>query len=192
MSTLNTSHYFNLMRILKNRITPTGTLLAFAGSNTPQGWLVCDGSAHLISDYPCLYDVIGTTFNRGSVAEGYFMIPDLRGRTLIGASHTGTDVSSAGTNITQRDIGDISGSETHTLTIAQMPSHDHSSNSATNLGLMSSNGPNTLTGSGGLDTSVGEPNLLAGATTLDIYNTGGDQPHNNMQPYLVINYIIKY
>jgi microcystin-dependent protein len=189
MSTLNTSHYFNLMRILKNRITPTGTVLAFAGANSPQGWLVCDGSEHLISDYPCLYDVIGTTFNRGSVAEGYFMIPDLRGRTLIGASHTGTDISSAGTNITQRDIGDISGSETHILTIDQMPSHNHTTNvNAPSLGLAQRTGSNTLTTSDG---SAGELDLV-NAASLTINNTGGSQPHNNMQPYLVINYIIKY
>ncbi len=213
------------MRILKNRITPTGTIFAFAGSNTPQGWLVCDGSTLLITDYPCLYDVISDTFNQGDVSSGYFMLPDLRGRTLIGTS--ATDISSGGTHITARSLGDLSGSETHTLTIAQMPSHNHgtnASNSVVGNGLTGICGEHVhgITDPGHVHvydkvgqqngTGIGVDNVGDDATTdtntdtavtgisinsagshqHTIATQGGDQPHNNMQPYLAINYIIKY
>lgn len=176
---------------------PVGTILSFAGTTAPVGFLICDGSHISKNDYADLYALIGDTY--GS-AEGYFTlewvdsnndeimdpdemveipsyfnIPDLRGRVTVG-------VDSLGVNLSNAEIGTSGGEETHTLTIDEMPNHNHSSpnytggwSSVYSGGVTSSNGP--------------PPNTSTGQFTG---TEGGDQPHNNMQPYLVTNYIIKY
>ena len=79
----------------------------------------------------------------------------------------------------------------YTLTVGQMPEHSHGSNATGgSVGLITSNGSNTA--SSGLDPSPGEPNLFASIPALTINNTGSGLPHNNMQPYVVLRYLIKY
>lgn len=165
------------------------------------GWLLCDGRALNEADYPDLFRVVGNTFGGG---EGYFNLPDPRGRVAGVAGH--------GSGLTARSTGASVGEETHTLTIPEMPSHNHTattaaagghshdSNSTGILGLMttSTGGYNTF---GGGDHTPGEPNLYAPAVELDIHSvadhthavtvgmTGGSRAHNNMQPTLFIGNI---
>jgi microcystin-dependent protein len=112
-----------------------------------------------------------------------FNIPDMRGRVGIGYG--------AGSGLTTRGLGDISGAETHTLTVGEMPRHSHTSNAiGGSTGLITSNSLNTA--SSGLDTTSNEPNLYATPVALAIDTSGSSLPHNNMQPYVVLRYLIKY
>jgi microcystin-dependent protein len=162
-------------------------------------WLKCDGRSLNRDDYPELFGVIGTSF--GNLSGTTFNLPDARGRVL---GSVGT-----GTGLTARSIGDNVGTETHTLTTAQIPSHTHtgttdSSGSHTHtsnavggtLGLISSDSANTA--SGGLDSTAGEPNLYTSPAALTINSNGahshtfttgsvgGGASHNIMQPTLFI------
>jgi len=158
-------------------LMPTATVLPYAGSTAPTGYLVCAGQSVLIADYGDLYGVIGFTYG-GSGSS--FNLPDLRGRVIAGQDNMGGTSADRLTNQTGGlngdNLGATGGAETHTLTEAQMPSHTH------DTGLISESGPYIESG----DTSGGtNPQNL---TTLA---TGGDQPHNNVQPTIILNYIIK-
>ena len=79
------------------------------------GWIICNGRNLTVNDYPDLYNIIGTSF--GSTGEGFFNIPDCRGRTLGAIGN--------GSNLTNRNIGDTVGQEQHTLSTTEMPVHSH-------------------------------------------------------------------
>jgi microcystin-dependent protein len=171
---------------------PIGIVLPFAGNDVspPLGWLYCDGSDVSINEYQSLFDVIQNTY--GSASTGRFKLPDLRGRVIVGTNPS-TIILDPSNNISVRTIGDISGAETHQLTVAEMPSHNHS---ITDPG--HSHNYKTITdntGSGAIDDAQGSGNdssTTSSTTGITINSTGGNQPHNNMQPFLVLNYIIKY
>jgi len=93
---------------------PIGTIVAFAGSSAPSGWLLCDGSDVSATTYPDLYTVCGTTYGVASQA-GYFKIPSLRGRFPVGVTLGGTFPTLGGTG----------GSLSLTLSVSQMPTHSH-------------------------------------------------------------------
>ncbi len=146
--------------------------------NDHNGWLKCDGRSISRNDYSELFAVIGTSFGSGDGVTT-FNLPDVRGRVL-GAIGTGP-------GLTARSLGHKEGTETHTLTVGEIPSHSHtgttdSSGSHTHthnanggsLGLMSSDGNNTA--SGGLDTTTGEPNLYTSPQALTI-NSSGSHTH---------------
>jgi len=145
---------------------PSGTITMFAGSNPPSGWLICDGSSVSYTTYPQLYFILGYTYGAGS-GLGQFNLPNLQGRVPVGLSPS-------------YPLASIGGAATHTLTINEMPSHTHTYADSTpgGGGLAASNGGNG-------NRSAFDQNRTTGAI-------GGGQPHNNMQPYIVLNYIIKY
>lgn len=148
---------------------PVATVLPFAGSVAPEGFLICDGAEVPASEFADLFAAIGTTYGDGQSAGG-FKLPDLRGRIPVGAGQ--------GDGLTDRVIGAVDGAEAHQLTVDEMPSHDHK------YGAMHQNyyGMNAYTYAGVSPSAQ---------VQYGVSPTGGDQPHNNMQPFLVVNYIIK-
>jgi len=143
-----------------------GEIIAYAGPTSPDSrWLPCDGSSLLRVDYPDLFAVIGTVY--GSADSAHFNIPDLSGRVAVGVG--------TGTGLTPRSLADSFGEETHTLTVGELASHVHTTGNSAVLG---TSAPPPFDALG--------PNPLTAVTG----STGNDDPHNNMQPSLAINYLI--
>lgn len=150
---------------------PIGSITAYSANEVPTGWLLCDGQAVSRVDYKELFNVIGTVYGEGN-GSTTFNVPDFSGRVPIGLDVNDTDFNS---------IGKTYGEKEHQLTVEELPSHNH------NL-IMSS----SATGVGG----YGRPPLANNLNTLvenenPVKATGGNQPHNNVQPSIVQNYIIK-
>lgn len=148
-------------------MNPTGTLLSYAGSSAPTGYLLCDGTAVSRTTYSDLFAIVGTTYGVGN-GTTTFNVPDLRGRIPVG-KNTGTFSTLGGTG----------GAETHTLTTAEMPSHSHTRGRGNDNNL----------GTGATQYGWQATDDFSGSFATD--TTGGGGAHNNLQPYLVINYIIK-
>ena len=143
-------------------LMPPGSITAYASTTAPAGWLLVNGASVLRSSYPDLYAVIGTSY--GSVDGTHFTLPNLMGRNILMAS------SSA-------NLGQSGGESNHQLTIAEMPSHTHG------LTLYANSGSGSNPVGGASVTGAGSGNTNA---------TGGDAAHNVLDPYLVLNYIVKY
>ena len=160
-------------------LIPYGTIIQSAAVSVPIGWLACDGASVSKITYPELFGAISNTYGGSGLN---FNVPDLRGRVAVG--------SGAGAGLTSRALASSGGDETHTLSVGEMPSHTHTSNATGDtIGLMIANGIDTAEGA---DSSLNEPNVMTRPTALIINETGGGQAHNNMQPFLVLNYFIKY
>lgn len=173
---------------------PTGSVTAYAGATAPSGWVLCDGAAYGRTDgtYSALYAVVGTTYGAGN-GTTTFNVPDLRTRVPVGYSATDTDTDpSAGINNALNTLGKAGGSKTHTLLTAEMPLHTHVFNHEHTVAERAVN-VSTGTGATALAASGGYA-ALSGTTAQDPTSTssrGNDNAHNNLQPYLVMNYIIK-
>ncbi len=149
-------------------ISHVGEILMFAGASIPSAWLLCDGAAVSRTTYAALFAVIGATFGNGN-GSTTFNLPGLRGRSPIGTGQ--------GSGLSNRNLGDSAGEEDHTLTEAEMPAHTHGWSS---LGT-------------GIDTGSGWPYGAQGGTVgINLSKTGGGRAHNNMQPFLAVNFAIKY
>ena len=167
---------------------PLGTVLPIATESVPEGWMLCDGREISIEDYQGLYDLIGTTYGAGDSAfwaQVYypattFNIPDLRGRTIIGANDMGGEQSGVLT-IHQASAGQVGGEEMHQLTEAEMPCHSHQ---------VIIEGWDFFYSQGGYDGFLG-PQEFPTTSMEETSFEGGDQPHNNMQPYMALNYMMK-
>ncbi len=146
----------------------TGEIRLWPTATAPTGWLKCDGSAVSRVTYAVLFNLIGTTFGVGD-GSTTFNLPDSRGRAIVGAG--------AGPSLTSRTVGQSGGEETHVLTPAEIPAHTHTF-------------PGSVTdGGGGGGNSY--PKLGAGGNVATTSSIGSGNAHNNMQPYLVLQYIIK-
>lgn len=166
----------------------TGIILPYGGSSAPTGWLLCDGSTVSRTTYSGLFAIVGTTYGAGD-GSTTFTLPDMRGRVPVG-KNSGTFSS----------LGATGGAETHTLTAAQMPSHTHTipnhqhgirAEYGSSLGLNSAppGQYNQLTFNTGyaFQSAYTQADGGGGATS----SAGSGSAHNILQPYLVINYIIK-
>ncbi len=145
----------------------------------PRGWAFCDGQILPINQNQSLYSLLGTTY--GGDGRTSFALPDIRGRTPI---HVGRADSGA-----DHRLGQKSGEETHTLAGNEMPQHDHGLQSSTN-GANAQQGKSSLLGTSNPIPAYAE---ASGGNTLasrSLFNVGGGQAHNNMQPYLAVNYCI--
>lgn len=166
----------NLAESSSGRV-PIGALMPYAGLATPAGWLLCKGQSLARSSYPDLFKAIGTLY--GAADAQSFSVPDLRTRVPVGVSDN---------HVTFGQMGSKGGEERHTLLVSELPAHTHILKGVgktfkggleqTNLGAGS--GWTTVTNY----TAAGNPNLEAAAT-------GSNNPHNNMPPYIVLNYIIR-
>ena len=139
----------------------------------PRGWAFCDGQLLPVHQNQSLYSLLGTIYGGDGRTE--FALPDLRGRVPI---HVGGD----------HRQGQKSGEETHTLTINEMPYHDHvlqassqSGDAPIPSGFVLAQ-PNT--------DIYGSPNQLVDLKPGTVANTGGGQAHENMQPFLTVNFVI--
>jgi len=171
---------------------PTGTLLPFAGSSAPLGYLLADGSSYSTTTYAALFNVIGYTFG-GSGSS--FNVPDLRGRVAAGNDSATGRLNNSG-QFTNAGPGSVGGEAAHTLVTGEMPSHSHGVNDS---GHAHNQEPGTVVNNGG-DSSpsgaVGSNGVSGGATEaattgISIQSAGGGSAHNNVQPTLIVNYIIK-
>lgn len=166
---------------------PPGTIVAYGGSTAPNGWLMADGSEVSRTQNRALFQAIGTTYGAGN-GSTTFRLPDLRGRVPVGAD------GSAGRMSSNDALGQAAGEERHTLTTNEMPSHGHSGYTASNTAYPNI-GDATLPAFSA-KISIDDANALPPGTVVDRGNVfvdpaGGSQPHNNMPPYQVVNYIIK-
>lgn len=156
-----------------------GEIRIFAGNFAPQGWAICDGSILSIAESEVLFVLIGTTY--GGDGQTTFALPDLRSRVPIhqGSGHV---------------IGERSGSESVTLTTAQLPAHSHAAQSSSAHG-NSSSPAGALWATDGTGVAAPYRTPASGGTAVALHpatvgNSPGGQPHENRQPVQALNYII--
>ena len=148
----------------------------FGGNFAPRSWANCDGQLQAISQNTALFSLIGTIY--GGDGRTTFGLPELRGRVAV---HTGS-----GPGLSTRTQGERSGVETNIMTLAQMPSHGHAIN-AKDEGTSDDPSGAFIAGDGTNAFSTSSNVVMSSAA---VANNGGGQPINNMQPYLVVRYII--
>jgi microcystin-dependent protein len=152
----------------------------FGGNFAPVGWMFCDGAQLAISDNDTLFNLIGTTY--GGDGQTTFNLPDLRGRAPV---HQGTNPAT-GTSYT---LGEQAGVETVTLTTQQIPQHTHALAATNAIGTQANPGGNLLANSQGPQPYIQE-NPDGSLNPQAVTPFGGSQPHENLQPFLGINFII--
>jgi microcystin-dependent protein len=174
---------------LATQVEPAGIIKMFGGATAPSGYLACDGGAVSRTTYAALFAAVGTTHGVGD-GSTTFNVPDFRRRVPVGAGGTGTAVLA-------NTLGSKGGFETHTLLENEMPSHQHFA--FANVVTTSATGAEvsaTTQGARSLDDGTSSSNFrikaTATAATVGLTSiTGSDGAHNNVQPSIVVNYIIK-
>jgi microcystin-dependent protein len=146
------------------KAVPIGTIVMWPTSIPPEGWLLCNGATVSRAAYAELFKVLGTSV--GNPGSSAFKIPDLTGRFPLGTSNT-------------HNLHSTGGSETHTLTVSEMPAHSHSI------------GGNIVQRGSGSDSFRELSAAYPGGNNSNSQSAGGGQPHNNMPPYYSINFIIR-
>ena len=154
----------------------SGMVMPYAGASAPSGWLLSYGQAISRSTYSDLFSAIGTTYGVGD-GSTTFNVPDFRGRTIAGQDDMGGVSANRLTNqsggLNGDTLGAAGGSETHTLTVAEIPPHTHTMNGSVQSGSST-------------NCAVGQ-----GSPEIETNPTGGGAAHNNVQPTIIVNYIIK-
>ena len=159
-----------------------GEIRMFAGTFAPDGWSFCNGASLAISNFDTLFNLIGTTY--GGDGQQTFNLPNLQSRVPV---HMGIS-----TGVTY-GIGQSGGVEDVTLTIQQMPSHNHSLNAANTGQTLAPSAATIPASATSSQTNYGVYGPTPTTTNLNpatMKNDGGSQPHSNIQPYLAFNFII--
>ena len=184
---------------------PVGAIVDFAGTTEPDGWMFCDGRAISRSTYATLFARLNTLHGEGD-GSTTFNIPDARGRVTAGRDNMGGTAVNRLTSSTVlpngQTVGAVGGTQQHVLTTNEMPAHNHTGTTASagshTHNILASTGSNNgsadraLRGyssqaSGSFATSAAGNHAHSFTTA----NRGGDAPHNNLQPTIVMNKIIK-
>lgn len=160
----------------------------FAGNFAPRGWAFCQGQILSIAQNTALFSLLGTTY--GGNGQTTFALPDFRGRVAVGTGQ--------GPGLPSVNLGEMSGAPTHTLIITEMPAHNHTAQATVNAVSATGNSASPASalpaGSSARDNqysnAAASTQMAAGMVGVTIGIAGGSQPHNNMQPYLGMNYII--
>lgn len=155
----------------------------FAGNFAPTDWALCNGQLMSISQNTALFSLLGTTYGGDGVST--FALPNLQGSAPLQPGQ--------GPGLSLRDLGETGGEQTVTLTQAQMSSHTHAAQVNTSGGNQPGPGGNTWAEAGYTRGEQMYATTGAGGATMSpqaIGATGGDQPHNNVPPYLTLNFII--
>lgn len=160
---------------------PTGSILAFAGAAAPTGFLLCRGQNVSQATYPDLYNIVGDVYSNPDTPPSgtEFSLPDLRGRVSAGMDPDNSSNRLHGL-VDASARGNYGGTEAVVLGVGELPAHHHSWSNAANQDINYSEGGTTL--------SVTTGSNQDGALTGD---TGNDLPHWNVQPTLILNFIIK-
>lgn len=176
---------------------PVGAVTGWFGEDAPAGWLLLNGQAVSRSAYPALFEILGTTYGEGDGTDT-FNLPDLRGRMPVGKTDDAQDDFSK--------LGGTGGEKTHILTTAEMPAHKHSvtgtaasggahTHKMAGIATRKAGSWNGCVASAGCSDTAWTSARSAGAHTHSVSGTaasaGTGNAHNNMPPYIVMNYIIK-
>jgi len=172
---------------LKAIFSPVGTIAEYAGTTEPTGWLFCYGQAISRTTYADLFAVLSTTYGVGD-GSTTFNLPDLRGRVIAGQDDMGgtsaNRLTGASGGVNGDNLGAAGGSETHTLSSAEMPVHTHGPGNAYN--------DSQNVGTGGASRNVVSLTAAAGNQNLSLANAGSGSAHNNVQPTFILNMMIRY
>jgi microcystin-dependent protein len=152
--------------------------MLFAGNFAPYNYAFCDGSLQSIANNDVLYNLLGTTY--GGDGINTFGLPDLRGRAPM---HMGTSNGQVYVE------GQLAGTETVTLTSNQIPTHTHALLASVADGTQGSPATTYLAGGGGISRyTSAAPSTAMNAQSINVM--GGSQPHDNMQPFVTISFVI--
>ncbi|MGO9775074.1 MAG: phage tail protein [Terracidiphilus sp.] len=151
-----------------------GQLLLASFNFAPKGWFLCNGQTLAINSYTALFSLLGTTFGGNGTAT--FQLPNLQGRTPVGVGNA-------------INYGEIAGEESHTLLSSEAPIHTHPLQAGAGANEAKPNG--SILAGGGAAFFTGAANLTAMNSAI-LSQYGGSQPHENRQPYLVMNWCIAY
>jgi microcystin-dependent protein len=159
-----------------------GQIIMFAGNFAPRGWALCDGQLLEVSTHSALFSILGTTY--GGDGRTTFGLPDLRGRVPMHAGH--------GPGLSNRKLGEKGGTETVTLGTNEIPTHHHLMTVTDQPGSVGRPSDQYLATNEQRGQNDGTPIVGENAhlNQAAIQNTGGGQPHANVQPFQTVHYII--
>jgi microcystin-dependent protein len=164
-----------------------GEIRAVGFNFAPQGWAMCNGQILPISQNTALFSLLGTNYGGNGIST--FALPDLQARFPLHANN-----GQGGAGVGPVDIGEMVGSATVTVTAAQLPPHTHLPTGVVGGGTADSPAATTTFAEARVGRVVEQIYATSGGTQpmapSALTSVGGDQPHNNLPPYLVVNFII--
>ena len=193
---------------------PSGSIIVYAGSSAPTGWLFCDGSAISRSTYSALFGIISTTYGVGD-GSSTFNLPDIRGRVVAGKEASASLLTSAVGGLNGNTLGNTGGAQGITLTSAQsgLPAHNHTltmnahthtftanphTHTVTNALPIGASGIGAGTVTGGAPVTTSAATVTGSNSTVTTTGTiannsaaNASSAHANVQPTIILNYCIK-
>jgi microcystin-dependent protein len=152
----------------------------FGFNFAPKGWAFCDGQILPLSQNTALFSLLGTTY--GGDGKSNFALPNMQGNAPMHPSQ--------GPGLSLHDLGETGGSETVSLLESEIPAHAHGWNASNSDSTSQAPGDQLVAGGVGGITLFANPASLVQLNPNAVTPAGGDQPHNNMQPYLTLNFCI--